>query len=237
MPALKTTSKKYLAEVMTQFESFLEDGSLFAGCASIGAELGLEWQEGKLKKVGRIMEKVIIHDGRFDKIRDYARGMFLVDNLCDIARVVERIESGEEYTVVRVKNRFAPGYDAKQESSGYRDYQMLAMVEGGWIFEIQVIPRAFYEVKAKLGAVKASGAVNFTGQEAYKEYRAIRESRLRYYRDQSQSERGACASVNLGGSERAGHRVLADDVQRSPRRNSAPQIFFNQATPTEALTI
>ena len=116
--------------------------------------------------------------GRFDKIRDYGRGCFLVDDFGDICRILDRLEACEKYTLLRFKNRFAAGYDSR-ESCGYRDYQVLAAIEGGLIVEIQIIPREMYEVKVSLGASPATGAAGLTGHGAYKEYRAIQEARIR----------------------------------------------------------
>lgn len=124
------------------------------------------------------MEKVLLRNNAFDEIRDYARGAFVVDRLMDMTKIINRIEDAKEYEVVRVKNRFAPDFDA-HDSSGYRDYQVLVTVEGGWIFEIQVIPRAYHEVKTKLGHSTLESGSNITGHDAYKEYRAIREAKER----------------------------------------------------------
>jgi len=97
---------------------------------------------------------------------------------------VDRIDCGPEYTIVRTKNRFAAGYDSGQIASGYRDYQMLVEIDGGYLLEIQILPREMYEVKSKLGgavAVETPGVAGgpITGHGAYKEYRAIKESKER----------------------------------------------------------
>jgi hypothetical protein len=161
------------------FEGWLADGSAFAGCVTIGAELGVEWHQGKLKKEQRILEKALLRENRFNEIRDYARGCFIVDDLGDIARILSRIETGTEYRIARTKNRFAIEYDA-HESSGYRDFQLLAEINGGYLVEIQIIPRQMYNIKSKLGqAVERVGNASISGHGAYKEYRSIREAKQR----------------------------------------------------------
>lgn len=191
-PTIEPPSKMYLARICKYFGDRLKDGTAFAGCVAIGAELAIEWKQGSLKKEERIMEKVLLQSGRFDRIRDYARGCFLVDRLSEIARIVERLNSGIEYDLIRAKNRFSASYDAR-ESSGYRDYQLLARIDGGWIIEIQIIPRDMYEIKSKLGVATTPGAAEITGHGAYKEYRAIQEARKRLGR----SGRSASISMDL----------------------------------------
>merc|ERR1719198_1731632 len=137
-PPVDPKSKKYLARLLKLFSTKIKDGSAFDKCSAIATELGVEWKEGPLKKEGRVMEKVLLQGGRFDSIRDYARGCFLVDRLGDISKVVQRLETGTEYVVLRCKNRF--GTRDAHESSGYRDYQMIVMIPGGWLLEIQIIP-------------------------------------------------------------------------------------------------
>lgn len=178
IPAVDAQSKSYLAKTLATFTAKLESGELFRGCQMISTELGVEWRAGKLKKEQRIIEKALLRANRFDEIRDYARGCFIINELADMARLLHRIEGGDEYTVVRVKNRFAEDYDPL-ESSGYRDYQLLARLSDGYMVEIQIIPRKMYEVKSELGCANATGETLLTGHDAYKEYRAIREAKLR----------------------------------------------------------
>lgn len=189
---IQPTSKRYLRRVLGTFEEKRRDGSLFEACTTIAAELGVEWKQGPLKKEHRVIEKVLLKDGRFDMIFDYARGSFIVDDLADLARVVARLGSLAATaggSVVRAKNRFAHDYDAR-ESCGYRDYQALLRFDDGWIAEVQVVPRMIFTVKSVLGAsaiIPEAGAagsleVPIAGHTAYKEYRAVNEARARLQR-------------------------------------------------------
>lgn len=185
-PPIAVTSKRYILKLLSHFEQLLADGFAFDGCAAVAAELGVEWCQGPLKKERRILEKALLRDNRFNEIRDYARGSFIVDNLENMARIVERIGIQPQYQIVRTKNRFAANYDAK-ESSGYRDYQMVVMIDREYLVEIQIIPREMYRIKSKLSEAVSvttppSAGELITGHGAYKQYRAIKESKLRLRR-------------------------------------------------------
>ena len=146
-----------------------------------------------------------------------------------------------EYTVIRTKNRFAAGYNA-YDSSGYRDYQALVTVDGGWIIEIQVIPREMWRVKSELGAATTPGAADITGHGAYKEYRAIREARARLGRQgQPSSIRMSLPIVQIHSTDYSNleHKVAdtgpSDEANENDyefeyeigRTNLAPTAAFN----------
>lgn len=119
-------------------------------------------------------------DGRFDAIRDYARGCFIIDDLAKAATIVANLEADPTYILARAKNRLSAAFDGKA-SCGYRDYQIILMLpEDKWLVEIQIMPREMYRVKAELaGQSISNGGAEITGHGAYKEYRAIREARQR----------------------------------------------------------
>ena len=144
---LEPTSKAYLKHLRTTFERALADHLAFRPCAAIGAKLGIEWKQGSLKKEARIFEKVLLLDGRFDRIRDYARGWFIIDELAAAPGLLAKLEQSPEYLVVRCKNRLSRSYDV-YESCGYRDVQLLVLLQPEcYVLEIQIIPREMYLVK------------------------------------------------------------------------------------------
>lgn len=115
-----------------------------------------------------MFEKVLMQDGRFDWIRDYARNYIVVKKgqFDDIAMVPTLLARQKEVEMVRAKNRFDPAYDVK-ETAGYRDYQVILKTKEGWLVEVQVIPEEMLELKESLG------------HEDYTEYRFIVEAAKR----------------------------------------------------------
>jgi hypothetical protein len=103
-----------------------------------------------VKKQGRIFEKLLSYDGKFDRINDYGRASFEVKDLKIFPRVIELLSKAKEFKIVRTKNRLSTSWDPR-DSAGYRDYQMLVQVPSGWIMELQIIPGDLYELKRELG--------------------------------------------------------------------------------------
>lgn len=135
-----------------------------------GNGLVAEFRRGPLKERSRAFEKVLMKDGRFDWIRDYARNYIVIKKgkFDDMPFVPKSIAQQEEVDMVRAKNRFDPGYDSNQ-TAGYRDYQIILRTkEGGWLVEVQVIPEESLEQKVKLD-----------GHKDYTVYRSIMEAAKR----------------------------------------------------------
>lgn len=192
-PAVEPDSMRYLELVIAVFATKMADSpGPFGPCEAIAACIdGVYWKQGKTKKLRRVVEKALLNENRYDKIRDYARGSFIVDDdrMIVMASLVEHVTAEPAYRVIRTKNRFSRNYSAA-ESCGYRDYQLLVRLSDGWILEIQIIPRGVYDIKAKLGAETTTvGSNNLTGHDAYKEFRAIRGSRQRHHMAQPSSQR------------------------------------------------
>lgn len=166
-----TSSKLYLTLALAVFRASLRSGKAFVGCGAIADELGVQWIVGPLKRGRRIVEKAFKRNGRFDKVFDYVRGSFIVDNLSDLEKVVAALFRSNVLEVVRAKNRFHEQYDAST-TCGYRDYQALVRGADGWISEIQVIPRSLFNIRAVLATASVSTVpgLKLTGDMAYKEY-------------------------------------------------------------------
>jgi hypothetical protein len=158
---IEATSKRYLTRMLKVFEDTSENGPA-AGIGVAGRRIAKElggddvviFSFGKLKKQGRIFEKLLSVGGKFHHIRDYARCAFDVKDLSVIPRLLELLAAAPEFELQRAKNRFAPDWDPR-DSAGYRDYQLLVKTPGtGWITEVQIIPTELYALKRKLGHSK-----------------------------------------------------------------------------------
>ena len=95
------------------------------------------------------MEKA--RDGNYAAVRDLGRLSLVVADMALVPGVVDALSDCESFDAVRIKNRLDPG-DPAVESAGYRDVQVLVREpSGGWIVEIQVIPKEMYELKRSCG--------------------------------------------------------------------------------------
>lgn len=162
---VKPTSKRYLIRLLEAYTALEGSGQdadpattgvadgIASTCHEIAAAIGAEklrFEMGPAKGKDRVFEKSLATGGRFDKIRDYARGMFVVDDLAAFPRVLHAIadRAGPGFEPIRAKNRLDPGWNA---IAGYRDYQLLIRSAAGWIVELQVIPAETYKLKSELG--------------------------------------------------------------------------------------
>ena len=153
---VEVTSKTYMLKLLEVYKQQGDSSpvpTIAAACRQIAEKLGdgaVRFKLGKIKKQARIFEKVLTNDGRFDLIRDYARALFIVADVAAFPRLLQHLLVDDAFTVVRAKNRLSKSWDSR-ESAGYRDYQVLVQTNEGWIMEIQLIPKAMYKLKTKLG--------------------------------------------------------------------------------------
>lgn len=144
---------KLLETYTNQTSPTLPVSLVVAGCTRIAAILGIfavTFFLGPIKKQARIFEKVLTHGGRFDLIRDYARATFSVKTPEVLPELLKQLSEADEFEMVRVKNRLSTLWDPR-DSAGYRDYQVLVRTQGGWLFELQLIPEAMHQLKMQLG--------------------------------------------------------------------------------------
>lgn len=171
---IDTKSKYYLIKLMEVFEDTSASSptkTVEEVCTKVVGMLGddvAEFRCGPLKKRSRVFEKVLMLDGRFDWIRDYARNYIVIKkgHFTDMAMVPTLLARQKEVEMVRAKNRFDPAYNPKQ-TAGYRDYQIILKTKEGWLVEVQVIPEEMLELKESLS------------HEVYTEYRFIMEAAKR----------------------------------------------------------
>jgi len=90
----------------------------------------------------------------FSRCNDIVRCTVVVAKLADVTSVVSALLDSASIVVVRIKNRFADGYDAKP-SGGYLDCQLLVVFidgNGRWHFgEVQVNLEQMVAIKERDG--------------------------------------------------------------------------------------
>ena len=153
----KTNSKKYLISLLEAYKGTDSRASvvarIFEECRTIADGFtGVDFKPGSTKSSERSIEKSLAHRGHFHSTHDYSRLAYVVSDLDMFPGLISKIAAvnSDVFTMVRVKNRFDVGYDAKL-SAGYRDYQVLVKSPEGWIVELQIIPEEVYKLKGELG--------------------------------------------------------------------------------------
>ena len=152
-------ANRYLTRVITVFNGtgakydvvLNPVGDVVEACGAIckGFGAGVTLLPGPPKKEQRIMEKA--HDGNYAAVRDLGRLSLIVENIALVPEVLAALCGCADFEVIRIKNRLDPGHKAV-ESAGYRDVQVLVRErKGGWIVEVQVIPKEMYELKKSCG--------------------------------------------------------------------------------------
>jgi hypothetical protein len=68
--------------------------------------------EGPIKKLDRILEKGDARGNRYETLRDYARASFVIGHINQLVPLLQRINDGDEFEIVRIKNRLDPSYDS-----------------------------------------------------------------------------------------------------------------------------
>lgn len=144
-----------------------------------------ELYRGPIKQLDRILEKGDVKGHHFEKLRDYGRATLCIEDVTQVSVLLQRLDDGPEFEVVRVKNRLDPTYDSI-ESGGYRDYQLVlrcrpsasVVKEAGfsspWLFELQIV--TFDTFNLKMGNVTSDDGTNAAAaHKAYKDFRKFKE--------------------------------------------------------------
>lgn len=108
---------------------------------------------GGVKKLARYVFKTVTkYSCDFLLCKDIMRCTVVTTSLAAVAEVVKALFASKDIVVVRTKNRFARGFDAKP-GGGYRDYQLLVVFNNGgdrWLFgEIQVNLEQMVNIKSR----------------------------------------------------------------------------------------
>eukprot|EP00037_Helgoeca_nana_P029016 m.344964 g.344964 ORF g.344964 m.344964 type:complete len:651 (-) comp27890_c0_seq3:371-2323(-) len=111
---------------------------------------------GGVKKLARCVFKTVTkYNCDFQMCKDIMRCTVVTTSLASVAQIVKAIFASTDVVVVRVKNRFAAGFDSKP-AGGYRDYQILVVFKSSgkegerWLYgEIQINLEQMVEIKAQ----------------------------------------------------------------------------------------
>ena len=111
------------------------------------------------KNPDRALQKIArAYQMEFQKLLDVARSTVLFDSVEDLVRCLELIEG--EATILRIKNRLDPSYDAGP-GGGYRDVSMNLEwprgpgdTRGGHVVELQLNVHSIFELKKGGGGHK-----------------------------------------------------------------------------------
>jgi hypothetical protein len=136
-----------------------------------GATTNLKYERGPPKKDERLFEKAEkAYRGDLRKVTDFERCSFICDNFGDVLIVFNELFLILD--VVRIKNRFARSNKTAKESGGYRDLQLVAMLQSGLLLEVQIHLEAFYKLKTEVAGDVDGGQ---SGHERYIDFRQLKE--------------------------------------------------------------
>ena len=148
---------------------------------------------GSVKKLARFTFKVAEkYGGRFDLCRDLIRATIEVESLADAATVVAALHDAATVWVVRTKDRFNQTSAEVLPIGGYRDYQLLCIVEVApgvyrWA-EVQVNLKSMVAIKGRAGG----------GHDAFKFARAIGAYSAGSYEFQGGVDAELCGRIAAG---------------------------------------
>ena len=207
------TQKKYLAALYKVVKA--EEPTAYALLEAITNDVfandpalttaEVKLHRGPLKQMDRILEKADLKRYHFEEVRDYGRASWVVDSVSRVPALLQRLEDGNEFDVVRCKNRFDPNYKS-QDSGGYRDYQLVLRTRVGaeslvptsssssspssklkpiscqWLYEVQIMTKGFHSLKMGIShdvdANAGDGGEDtaaLAAHEAYKSFRKFQE--------------------------------------------------------------
>jgi len=148
---------------------------------------------GSVKKLERFTFKVAEkYGGRFDLCRDLIRVTIEVESLADAATMVGALHEAATVWVVRTKDRFNQPSAEVLPIGGYRDYQLLCVVE--------VAPRVYRwaEVQVNLKSLVAIKGREGGGHDAFKFARSIGAYSAGSYEFKGGADAELCGRIAAG---------------------------------------
>ena len=107
---------------------------------------------GGIKAIPRMVFKTMVnYAGDFSRCKDVVRITIQVGSLRAVAKTVRRLFDAKALKIIRMKDRFQPGYDSAP-TGGYRDVQLLCVfqIDGRWHYgEIQVNVDTLVAIKSR----------------------------------------------------------------------------------------
>lgn len=121
------------------------------------------------------MEKAkLAYSDDFSKLKDIWRASIVCPSMVSVVQLCRALVSDDSIKILRIKNRFARSYQAKEMSAGYRDVQFNLKVPGiGLVWELQVHLAKIQKLKSSLGPT--TDHTGRTGHQRYKELRDVTE--------------------------------------------------------------
>ena len=126
--------------------------SLVCGVVVTGGDSGALVIPGGIKAIPRMVFKTMVnYAGDYSKCKDVTRITIQVGSLQAVAKTVRELFDAEGLRIIRMKDRFRPGYDSTP-TGGYRDVQLLCVfqIDGRWVYgEIQVNVDKLVDIKSR----------------------------------------------------------------------------------------
>jgi hypothetical protein len=171
---------------------------------------------GGVKKLPRTIFKfALAYMCDMTKISDFVRCTVVCESLADVTAVLKALLASDDVSVVRVKNRFAPDYDAKP-AGGYIDLQMIVLFQcgvGEWMLgEVQVNLWSMLRIKES----------PYGGHAVFNLARSLRAYDEATYTYSGKFDAGVAARVAAGA-------LLEFDVGKGGCKTEADQIALARA--------
>lgn len=163
---------KYVIQSNKKFKAAMPP--VLAKLEAIAAGAGGQVHEGPVKATERLLEKArLSYGGNLQRVTDFIRLSIVCTTFPQLQKVLQGINM--DFTIVRIKNRFAMENQAAKDTAAYRDCQLNLLIPGTkMVIEVQLHLDVIYELKSKVAAaVDADGR---TGHHRYIEFRLLKET-------------------------------------------------------------
>lgn len=163
---------KYVIQSNKKFKAAMPP--VLAKLEAIAAGAGGQVHEGPVKATERLLEKArLSYGGNLQRVTDFIRLSIVCTTFPQLQKVLQGINMN--FTIVRIKNRFAMENQAAKDTAAYRDCQLNLLIPGSkMVIEVQLHLDVIYELKSKVAAaVDANGR---TGHHRYIEFRLLKET-------------------------------------------------------------
>lgn len=163
---------KYVIQSNKKFKAAMPP--VLAKLEAIAAGAGGQVHEGPVKATERLLEKArLSYGGNLQRVTDFIRLSIVCTTFPRLQKVLQGINM--DFTIVRIKNRFAKENQAAKDTAAYRDCQLNLLIPGTkMVIEVQLHLDVIYELKSKVAAaVDADGR---TGHHRYIEFRLLKET-------------------------------------------------------------
>jgi hypothetical protein len=129
---------------------------------------------GKPKDKKRLFEKArLSYGGSLVRVTDFERRSIVCDDFAGLITALEMVDA--QFTVLRIKNRFAKKNDSAKKTASYRDCQLTCHVLGTELmFELQLHLQATFQIKQEVA--HSAGPDGRSGHDRYIQFRKLKET-------------------------------------------------------------